>query len=339
MSWAVSPSGRRVVRVLSIAGAAGSFLVYYLPNTYLLNTYKNVTKLYRKGIEVPVSKQITSLVKEVMDDLQLTDLQRKSISTYTSYGFDLFHAGSTSVKTGGILGIPINFSFSSDNFDRQGIAVNNEPVPWSTAAGESLKQSIILSKDAKKFGIAREITSLSTVQPFVNGAFTAAIVGMVYTMSSTVNANFNLYARPRSLRMVWYVLVYSFGGILWALCKDVSTVGYEGDVDKAVADISNTYAAGGLEFYEKVLQRNVALRSLMGVNGEAIYTAYGNDQVLLRTKHLPFTVRRDYMKTRVEEYCQSKEEPRAVGGMQNAEQHKSKDDALADAASDVQKSA
>ncbi|XP_042233029.1 transmembrane protein 177-like isoform X2 [Homarus americanus] len=255
-----------------------------------------------------VKKHVTSLIDEVMDDLGTSQLERNLISLYTAYGFDIFRAGSTKVSSGGILGIPVNFEYSTiDEFVHTGITVNNEPVPWSTPEGESLKQSLVLSKDAKKFAIAREITSLSTLEPFANGAFTAAIVGMVYMMSSGVNARFNFYAKPRSLRVMLYGLVSLFGYAFWSLGKDVSTVQYEASADRAAADVGEKYATGGLEYYEKVLQRNVALRSLMGTEGDKLYTAYGNDQVLIRTKHIPFSLRRAYLKTRVEEYRKSTE--------------------------------
>ncbi|KAK8722501.1 hypothetical protein OTU49_012245, partial [Cherax quadricarinatus] len=314
--WTVSRSGRRVFRVLTLAGATSSFLIYYLPNTYFLRRYREVTQLYRKGFEVPVSDRVTSLVSEVMDDLGISKSERKLVSTYMCYGFEPFHAGTTMLMTGGILGVPVNFNYRTvDEFVQTNVTVNNNPVPWSTSEGISLKQSLSLSDDAKKFAIAREITSLSTAQPFLLGAVSAVVVGFVYSVSSTVNAKLNLYARPRSLRLVWYGLVSMFGLVFWTLCKDMSTVEYEINADKAVASISNKYAVGGLEYYEKVLQRNVALRALMGSDGEKVYTVYGNDQVLVRTKHLPFTLRRDYMKTQLEEYKKVKEDtPIPVSG-------------------------
>lgn len=46
-SWAVSPAGRRTMRVVAMAGVVGGFLDYYLPNTLFLDTYKGITRLYR----------------------------------------------------------------------------------------------------------------------------------------------------------------------------------------------------------------------------------------------------------------------------------------------------
>lgn len=157
--------------------------------------------------------------------------------------------------------------------------MNNKAVPWSSSEGQSLKESLVLSKEAKMFAIAREIASLSTTEPFGMGAYTAAIIGMMYAISSRVNYTQNFYARPRALRLMWYGLVAMFGWAMWIVGKDGSTIYYESEADKAVVKLGGKYARGGLEYYEKLLQRNVALRTIMGSEGEKLYTAYGNDQV------------------------------------------------------------
>lgn len=63
--------------------------------------------------------------------------------------------------------------------------------------------------------------------------------------------------------------------------------------DDIVAQLGENYTEGGLEFYEKTLQRNKALRKLLGSKGEALYTYYGNDTPgVLWTKGAPITVKR-----------------------------------------------
>lgn len=303
LAWFLTPGGRRFARATVLLGGAGGFLTFYLPNTLLLNKYKDVTQLYRNGLPVTVSPKIKSLVEEVMNDLGKSATERKLISMYTGYGFDLFRAGSTLVSSGGAVGVPLNFKYSEiEEFDHTGITVNNQPVAWSSAEGSSLMKSLVLSDEAKKFALARELVHLDTGEPFVYGAVTAGVVGMGYTIASGINRTQQFYMRPRGLRVILYGLVSLFSYGMWVFGRDFGANMYEADADKAVADLGEKYAQGGLEFYEKVLQRNVALRTLMGTTGEKLYTAYGNDQMLLRTKHIPFTLRRDYFKQRVDEY-------------------------------------
>ncbi|KAK4305697.1 hypothetical protein Pmani_022423 [Petrolisthes manimaculis] len=234
----------------------------------------------------------------------------RQITAYTIYGYDLFHAGSMTKafwenkekeKTKAIIGIPQSFAFTSEHdFDTRGILINQQQVPWSTPAGQSLKQSLVLSPEAKKFAICREMMSVNTNEPFILGTLAATNMLMMYLLASGVNRTQNFYVRPRSLRLTWYALVGSFGAAMWTLIKDSTTLNHENSADQQAASVSPSYTQGGLEFYEKILQRNIALRELMGKEGENMYTAFGNEQVFIRTRNQPYTLRRDYMKNLVE---------------------------------------
>ncbi|XP_068203255.1 transmembrane protein 177 isoform X2 [Palaemon carinicauda] len=280
--------------------------MYVLPNTLLTEKFKDITQLYKKGSPVPVSENVKSLAEAAMNDLKWSQTKQKLIKIYTGYGFDLFNAGTFMLFAKGVLGIPKNFQYGNiEDFDKTGILVKNEPVHWDTPAGKALKESLVFSDEAKKFAIARELAYLETGAPFGYGIFSASVIVSCYAISSHLNRKLNMFHRPRTLRALMYTAVSLFTYTSWVLCKDVACVSFEADVDKTVADISESYAKGGLEFYEKILQRNIALRSLMGEDGEKLFTAYGNDQVLFRTKHIPYNVHREYMKGRVEEYAKA----------------------------------
>lgn len=94
---------------------------------------------------------------------------------------------------------------------------------------------------------------------------------------------------------------------LWLMLKDMATNGLENAADKEVAELSIDLAKGGLEFYEQVLKRNMALRELMGPDGEAVFAASGNPQMLLRTKHVPITIRRNNLRKFVQSTLKSAE--------------------------------
>lgn len=168
--------------------------------------------------------------------------------------------------------IPLN----SDCFSTQ---VNNAPVPWSTPGGERLRNSLILSQDAKKFAVARELHGIQS-DPIISHALVPSVaVTIAYTIALGINKRLNLYIRPRSLRLCLYGLASVFGYTVYILGKDMGNVKKEADGDETVGKMGKTYAAGGVEFYEKVLERNIALRELMGKDGEGLFTVMGNDEV------------------------------------------------------------
>ena len=60
-------------------------------------------------------------------DLKLKDDVAKRIpSAFTVYGFDIFHIGAASLKTGALVGVPINFNYTYpiQNSDRKNIIVS-----------------------------------------------------------------------------------------------------------------------------------------------------------------------------------------------------------------------
>ncbi|CAL4210563.1 unnamed protein product, partial [Meganyctiphanes norvegica] len=177
----------------------------------------------------------------------------------------------------------------------------DEEIKWNSTEGQSLKESLILSRDAKKFAIARDLYHLSTGEPFVKGAGSAGVLASMYILASGVNKKQNFYARPVGLRIAWYALVSMFAYTLWVFGQDFPTCMYEKDADLAAIELGETYLKGGLEYYNKILQRNIALHTLMGTEGEKLFTAGGNEQVSIRTKHLPLVMRRDYIQMKIDE--------------------------------------
>ncbi|XP_063852337.1 transmembrane protein 177-like [Scylla paramamosain] len=301
--WTVSEGGRRVLRGVAASLVGGTFLAHYLPQTVLIDNVRQVTQAYRKGQPIAVPAKVTSLVQEVMEEMNIEKEVRQGVTIYTTYGFDLFHAGSLRSTNGSLLGLPASMKWDSDlEFDGTGVVVNNTPVPWGSEAGQALKNSLILSKNAKKFAIARELSGLQRTQAVTQALIPSTALIVSYSISLGINKRLNLYGKPRFLRLFLYSLAGLFGYCVYILAMDVDSVASDGAGDGAAAAMGREYVEGGVEFYEKILQRNVALRELMGPDGEKNYTAKGNDEVLLRTRHLPFTVRHEGMKKCLEKY-------------------------------------
>jgi hypothetical protein len=189
--------------------------------------------------------------------------------------------------------------------------VGQKTVHWTTPEGIALESSLLLSDSAQKYAIAREMCKANTqhvaLQTFVNMASCYASYYVAYKF----NRRANMFARPFQLRATLYTLL---GGIMfttWMFIKDFTTYRWEEDADEAAAGISEEYAKGALEFYSKILQRNLAMRSLLGDEGPKLYTSLGNDRETFRTKHVPFVTLRDRAARRCESF-KKPEEPAPV---------------------------
>ena len=68
------------------------------------------------------------------------------------------------------------------------------------------------------------------------------------------------------------------------------------------------YALGGIEFYNKALQRNMAIRTLMGSQGEKYYTKYGNHVTGAFENVVNVTERRENLIKHFSKYVEKEEQ-------------------------------
>nr|CAI5825535.1 unnamed protein product [Callosobruchus analis] len=139
--------------------------------------------------------------------------------------------------------------------------------------------------------MAKEILYRQSPKPILDVFFAMTSSIGLYGISHHLNTKFNFYAKPRQLRIVMYSFVALFMYGFYAMGKDVSQMYFEEKIDKELKESDTRFAEGGAEYYRKLLQRNIALRSLMGVEGEKRYSVTGNENTLIRTKHLPLVHR------------------------------------------------
>ncbi|KAK3591143.1 hypothetical protein CHS0354_040210 [Potamilus streckersoni] len=214
---------------------------------------------------------------------------------------DLVHKGSVALVKGGHIGIPWNFQYKS--ISEIGNSVQNlshrpdKKIDWDTKLGQELLQNCILSRNAKKFGIAREmmyVRSWSVHIEVANQSFSS--LGYFFTVNF-LNEKFKLSTNTK----FWFrVIIYSLCGILWStvyfLIKDRYNWQLDQQADRKAAEISKEVAEGGVEFYDKILKRNMCMRQMLGPEFERKYTARGNEVLgTFRNRHVPIIDRKVYV--------------------------------------------
>ena len=171
--------------------------------------------------------------------------------------------------------------------------MGNKTVHWTTPEGMLLESSLLLTDSAKKFAIARELEMASSHQVTIQSTINCSCSLLYYYLAYSFNRKGRTFERPRSIRFVLYALLGMFTTTLWLFASDFCNLQLEERADRQASDLGVDYTRGAVEFYTKTLQRNIALRSLLGDDGRSLYTTTGNDRVIFRTPHLPFTLRRD----------------------------------------------
>lgn len=232
-------------------------------------------------------------IQEIMKDLKLPDNVKNLIKPFSVFGFDLFHAGTLNTKYGAILGIPANFTDTTEEL-RENLRIKEEEVDWTRQDAKTFLSASMLSENAQKFAIALEILQIQAEEPYLNSFKLVLIITVFWTLYNTIIYKFNLRERNVIFCRSLYLSFTLFGAILWFGIKDYQSYYLDKKNDEALCNLGIEYIKGGQEFYEKMLIRNRAIRSLLGEEGKKIYTAYGNTETFLRQKHVPISHRKDF---------------------------------------------
>jgi len=149
-----------------------------------------------------------------------------------------------------------------------------DTIDWNSPAGLAYKESLVLSPLAKRFAMTRIVHETDRVHQLYGlcGAFIGTEMATVLYkrfIKDFTPAERRLY-RGRVILAAW-----TLGFAVWfAACK-IRNNFFERSADEAAASYGPDLAEGGLEYYDKMLARNVALRELLGKEGEKRFSAKG----------------------------------------------------------------
>lgn len=133
-----------------------------------------------------------------------------------------------------------------------------------------------------------------SLKPALDVVYAGTSAAIVYSVVNHLNIRGNLYTKPRSVRLIMYSLVVSFFSTTYFMLKDLTTVLFEKRIDNELINKSPIFVEGGKEFYTKMIERNKTLREVMGKRGEKMYTALGNENTYIRSKHIPLVQRKAF---------------------------------------------
>lgn len=225
-------------------------------------------------------------------------MQDNRIQYFVTYESEPVHRGSTTLKTGAIVGIPaVYVAQTIDDLDRLQLKLKGNAFPWRSEEGEALAATLNLSAAGKQFMIAREVMYAHTSHVYWAALLKVFMAGVAYCVGRAVNIYLNLQQVLKTwARLQLYGLIATCASIVYVVMFDAYNCVRDRQVDRRVAALGQEYVRGGVEYYSKLLKRNIILRSMMGASGEKLFTKFGNDKTLVRRRHMEISARLDCMK-------------------------------------------
>lgn len=166
--------------------------------------------------------------------------------------------------------------------------------------GEKFMDSLILSEPAKKYSIARELILTDNHHILINSILPTVTLMPMYILGTPILKS--LPANPSNIRVLALFLLCNVGVFVWYTLRTIVEKFYQFDADKKLCDIGEHYICAGIEYYDKQIQRNLALRNIIP-NGKNIYSEYGNKQELISIfSELSLTQRKRYLEQRLKSF-------------------------------------
>lgn len=271
----------------SLFGAQISYHLFADPVAQWLYQY------WPRGQPAPLAPELQSLFQEVLQDMGIPS--GHCYKPFTAFTFQPVSAGFPRLPAGAVVGIPANFLGSPVTNTNHPAVIHGQTVDWQSPAGTRLKEALTLTRDAQKFALAREVVYLESSTAALQALPAPACLAATWALTVSAKHALGLYGGPMNLRAAFNLVAAVAGFVAYAFSTDSLTHALEGWLDRRTASLSAAYGRGGVEFYEKILTGNMALRSLLGSHGEKLYTPSGNvvPRHWFRIKHLPYTTRRD----------------------------------------------
>lgn len=304
-AWFLSEAGRTAAGIAGWTGGLVGALAAFLPHTYLLDRYKKIVQYYKDGEPMELDPLVQKRAYEVLQSVDLAQRHKDAVHFFPVPLLEPFFAGSTVASHGAIIGLPVTFSYArKEDVQTHSLRLRGTREPaWETREGEALKKSLVLSDRAQRFAIARDIYWASNHYVQIQTAALSFAVVNCYFMGRLVNDRFQLLGRtPRSLRLGLYGVIVALNATVYLGFKDAMSQFWDRKADERAAALGRDYVEGGIEFYEKALQRNRALRELLGDEGRKYYTSKGNLNELIRSTHVPLTHRLDTVRSWASKY-------------------------------------
>jgi len=295
----------KAFRAIGFTAAIGFCAYIVLPNTTLINYIQPLFQHHTRGAPTRVPSKLKALVKEVMEEVIETSNEEVKANAFIGTPSEPFLWGSTQSQF--VLMLPETTMFDSQKeFDlahwqfggsSQSSSAESATLTRSQLEAEAataFKQSVLLTENAKKFLVARELERGKAGHFWLVGGLPLLNCFTGLLVYKKMVSYLGLRRSPPILLSTAVVGSLLFWTGLTVLEVDGLRKKGERLVDAAASARGADYAKGGIEYYTKAMSRNVALRSLMpNDRGKKLYNRKGErNQGLLRRKHVAWSERR-----------------------------------------------
>ena len=253
--------GRTASFFMVLMGGTTVVLVRNAMETSLQGYQEDIHQHFTHGHPTKLGPKLKSILADIASDMNMSqeDVENtKVIIANVSEPKALGYRGRFAKKV--LLMLPHYFKYNAE-----------ADAPKSETFKDKVDyQALILSDQAKQFGIAREIQRSYMGVNRLENYFILVLLCSAYILSRFTNTTLNLLKQSFKTRLAFYGLVASMHIIMWYVSMGLLRYAHANELDDIVARLSLKYAQGGVEYYSKERDHNLSMRNLTEVGPKKI---------------------------------------------------------------------
>lgn len=118
----------------------------------------------------------------------------------------------------------------------------------------------------------------------------------------------NIPANPIKIKAMAFFILCNVGVFVCFLVRTAIENCFQNNADNQVCNLGEEYIRGGIEYYDKLIQRNLVLRNILP-DGNNMYSEKGNELSLISVfSELSLTYRKKNLESKLKKYTNEQNE-------------------------------
>ncbi|KAL1464690.1 hypothetical protein WDU94_004314 [Cyamophila willieti] len=275
-------------------------------HTFLIHQYQDLFQAYEHSRKVSTPVELEQRYKQVLEDLDADDSDKDLSKVFMSIRPDPHHMGRTGSKYSFRIGLPLKFAYKSPQDINPNMKIESKFVDFNSEEGKILRESLVLSEKAQKFAMGNEVLKCDLVAYYLQLTYPTMACFAGFFLSSKGYEMLQLYKKAIQARIVFFtgISIFSYG--LYVFLTDKTHTALEEMSLTKLSELGRDYIEGGIEYFDKQLKINKALRNLLH-DGESTYAVTGNLNYFIRLKTLPLTYQKGFLENKLKKLEEDEE--------------------------------
>lgn len=151
-------------------------------------------------------------------------------------------------------------------------------------------KTFALSEDAQKFAIAKEIKMADSQYMLLHAVFPIVFILAYSAMTHHVLNWKKMHLRSGLFTLSVHIVCGVLLAAMYVFCENALYLQYDKVTFEDTLNLSHAYMLGGIEYYEKMVERNKILRKIVK-KGEKYYDEDGDLESVWTATGIPYSIK------------------------------------------------